>query len=194
MDVFYEESSIPKASVKESRKYKILQIVSYIFLTIGILMLFWGYMFVPVDAWIGWAIFCAWFFLIWFVCAKLKKRFNVSYDYTFVSGELRIIKVLNINKRKLVTRINCDEILQIGDAENSAFERLQSSPDSKNVVCTSNIEPTEGKFFMYILINENGKKLYLLECREELLVNIMRFAKRSVLESDYVSQSKKQKV
>ena len=39
----------------------------------------------------------------------------------------------------------------------------------------------------------NGKKLFVLECREELLMHIMKFAKRGTLESDYVMQEKKQK-
>ena len=46
---------------------------------------------------------------------------------------------------------------------------------------------------MYILVGESAeKRLYLLECREELLANILKFVKRSTLESEYVSQEKKQ--
>jgi hypothetical protein len=131
---------------------------------------------------------------VWFILFKFKARLNVSYDYCFVSGELRISKVVNINKRKLVTRFDCAEIIQIGDIDNSAYNRLKSDPNTKEVLCTSNMEASEGKFFMYILINDNGKKLYVLECREQLLINILKFANRSVLESDYVAQEKKQKV
>jgi hypothetical protein len=61
------------------------------------------------------------------------------------------------------------------------------------VFCTSNDEASEGKFFMYVLANYNGKKLFVLECREMLLENIMRFAKRTTLDRDYVSQEKKKK-
>ena len=128
-----------------------------------------------------------------FLLYKIKARLNVSYDYCFVSGELRVSKVVNINKRKLITRFDCTEIIQIGDIDNSSYERLRSDPTTKEVVCTSNTEASEGKFFMYILINDNGKKLYLLECKEQMLVNILKFANRSVLESDYVMQEKKQK-
>jgi hypothetical protein len=46
----------------------------------------------------------------------MKNRFNVSYDYAFVSGELRIAKVINVNKRKLVARIQAEDIIQLGDA------------------------------------------------------------------------------
>lgn len=33
--------------------------------------------------------------------------------------------------------------------------------------------------------------MYILECREELLINILKFVKRGILESDYVMQEKK---
>lgn len=124
----------------------------------------------------------------------MKKRVNVSYDYTFVTGELRIAKVFNINRRKFLYKIQPEEILQLGDVENSSYDRLRSDPSCKQVVLTPNAEPMEGKFFMYILTAvSQGKRLYILECREELLINILKFVKRGTLESDYVSQEKKNK-
>ena len=46
---------------------------------------------------------------------------------------------------------------------------------------------------MYVLAEYNGRKLFVLECRELMLMNILKFAKRNKLESDYVSQEKKKK-
>ena len=124
----------------------------------------------------------------------LKRRLNISYDYIFVSGELRIVKVFNINKRKLISRIQAENILQLGDLDNESFNRLSSNPANKQVICTPNFASANGKFFMYAHVNEpTGNKLYVLECREELLVNILHFVKRGTLEPDYVSQEKKQK-
>ena len=120
-------------------------------------------------------------------------RFNVSYDYCFVTGELRISKVYNVNRRKVVARIDCEDMIQVGDADNASYERFKADPTIKEVVCTPNVEPAEGKFFMYVLANYNGRMLFVLECRENLLMNIMKFAKRSVLESDYVMQERKQR-
>ena len=192
MDIFYEESSIASESVREARKYKILQIVSVIFLTLGIIAIILGFYFVPLEGWILWAFVCAWFFLAYFLLRRWKMRFNVSYDYAFVSGELRISRVININKRKLVARIDCEEMIQIGDVDNPSYERFRSDPATKSVICTSNSVAAEGKFFMYILANHDGKKLFVLECRETLLLNLLKFVKRTVLESDYVMQEKKQ--
>ena len=120
-------------------------------------------------------------------------RINISYDYSFVSGELRISKVINVNKRKLVARFDCEDMIQFGDVDNPSFERFRSDASTKTVICTSNEVAGPGKFFMYILAEYNGKKLFVLECREEMLINILKFARRNKLESDYVMQEKKQK-
>lgn len=192
-EIYYEESAIPNKAKKKENKYKIVNIVANIFLTIGILAIFFGINFVPIDAWILWGIICLWFFSVWFVLFKVKARINVSYDYVFVSGELRISKVININKRKLVTRFDCEEILQLGDVDSQSYELLKTDPTNKEVICTPNYEALEGKFFMYIHVNDNGKKLYILECREQMLINILKFAKRTTLAKDYVMQEKKQK-
>jgi hypothetical protein len=121
-----------------------------------------------------------------------KKRINVSYDYIFVSGELRIAKVFNVNRRRLIVRLQPDDFLQVGDIENAGYERAKAAPGVKEVIVTPNGESSEGKFFMYILAaTAGGKKLYVLECREELLINIVKFTKRGTLESDYVMQEKK---
>lgn len=207
MDVWYEESAQAHDAVKSEKKYKIFHIISMIFLVLGVIFGVLALLNIPyfgegatdeakgqVIAMFSLFLMNALFFLsVWFLFYYLKKRLNVSYDYCFVSGELRISKVFNVNRRKLLTRFNVEEILQIGDVDNSSYERLKSDPSTKEVLCTSNFEPTEGKFFMYILVNDNGKKLYILECRELLLMNILKFAKRSTLESDYVMQEKKQK-
>ena len=84
-------------------------------------------------------------------------------------------------------------MLQIGDLDNPSYARLASAPNTKTVYCTSNDKPATGKFFMYILVGGDMKTLYVLECREMLLMQILKFARRSVLESDYVMQEKKQK-
>ncbi len=204
MDAFYEESAVDKNSAKSARKYRILHIISTVCLVIAILLIIVCLFNFPFSG-SGETVaslrfvfgFCGvqglMFFLVWFLLRKWKLRYNVSYDYCFVSGELRISKVFNVNRRKLIARIDCAEMIQVGDIDNPSYERFKSDPTVKEVVCTPNFEAGEGKFFMYVLAAYNGKKLFVLECRELLLMNIMKFAKRSVLESDYVMQEKKQR-
>ena len=196
MDVFYEESAIVHNSDKKTRRYNIVTGISLVFLALAILWVFIGFGTIRVNElwdWISWGVIALWLFASWFVLRQLKQRINVSYDYIFVSGELRISKVINVNKRKLVARFDCEDMIQFGDIDNPSFERFRNEPTTKTVLCTSNEEPAKGKFFMYILAEYNGRKLFVLECREELLMNILKFARRNKLESDYVMQEKKQK-
>lgn len=193
MDIFYEESALSQSSKKESTKYKIIHYISYLFIFLttifGLIALRWTPAPICILFWIS----TAFFFGIWYLLYRLKSHFNLSYDYTFVTGELRISRVVNVNRRRLQTRFDCENILQIGDMDSESYDRLASNPTTKKVYYTSNVEPAEGKFFMYIYIEDGGMKLYVLECRETLLMHIMRFAKRTTLASDYVSQEKKQK-
>ena len=204
MDAFYEESAVNQNGTRDKRLYRILHIVSMVFLWIGILLLVVSLFNFPWQATSDEVRALQFFFgfivvlglsclLTWFLFSKIKARFNVSYDYCFVSGELRISKVFNVNRRKLVARVDCEDMIQVGDVDNSSYTRFKADPMVKEVVCTPNVEASNGKFFMYVLANYNGKKLFVLECRENLLMNIMKFAKRSVLESDYVMQERKQK-
>lgn len=192
MDVFYEESSIAQNSNKGAKRYNVLNVFFLITLVLGIIMLIGFIFFIPdVPSMIFFGAQVLTFGGMAFIFYRWKSRTNVSYDYTFVTGELRISRVININKRKLMTRFDVADILQIGDVDSPSYDRFKADPSVKTVLCTSNEESQEGKFFMYILIGDNGKKLYVLECREDLLVHIMRFAKRTALDRDYVSQEKK---
>lgn len=194
MDVFYEESSVPHNSAKKQKKYKVIHIFSVITLILmGFVLWFLIFFSAELGDIIFWGLQALFFFSLWFLLHKWKSGVNVSYDYCFVSGDLRIAKVININKRKLVTRFDCAEIIQVGDVDSPAFERFRSDPATKLVLCTSNDEAAEGKFFMYIHVEYNGKKLYVLECREELLIQMLKFMKRTSLDHDYVSQEKKNK-
>lgn len=209
MDVLYEESAVNANAAKGEKRYKILNLFTWFF---GVLALIFAILFViglvsflmAMSALkaedrataIGSLIF--YFMMItlfggpWLACFLMKRKLNVSFDYTFVSGELRISKVFNVNRRKFLYRIDAESIQKMGDADTPSFDRVISDPSVKKIVCTPNAEPSGGKFFLYIVTSESGgRRVYILECREELLINILKFVKRGILESDYVMQEKK---
>ncbi len=209
MDVLYEESAVNANAAKGEKRYKILNLFTWFF---GVLALIFAILFViglvsflmAMSAMkaedrataIGSLIF--YFMMItlfggpWLACFLMKRKLNVSFDYTFVSGELRISKVFNVNRRKFLYRIDAESIQKMGDADTPSFDRVISDPSVKKIVCTPNAEPSGGKFFLYIVTSESGgRRVYILECREELLINILKFVKRGILESDYVMQEKK---
>lgn len=209
MDVLYEESAVNANAQKAEKRYRVINIFSKFFGVLAVVfavILFFNlitflFSFKAMSATdrgsaIGLLVLL--FFLTtlfggpWLACFLLKRRTNLSFDYTFVSGELRISKVFNVNRRKFLYKIQSESILKLGDADSPSFARVCADPTTKQVICTPNAEPAEGKFFLYIQTSEPiGKRVYVLECREELLVNILKFVKRGILESDYVMQEKK---
>lgn len=210
MDVVYEESAINQRATKDARKYKVLHVLSWIFIILGVFFLILTINYIPSlftkpsddvsaesiaqakAAMFLYGFFAVDFIALWVFFHLWKKRVNISFDYTFVSGELRIAKVFNINRRKFLYRIESEEIQQLGDIDSESYKRLSGSPDTKEYVLTPNCEPSDGKFFMYLMTaSSTGKQLYILECREELLINILKFVRRGTLAPDYVMQEKK---
>lgn len=195
MDVFYEESALPRDAKKGKIKYNIFNGISIFFLICAILSLLSVLMIDISQNILPQVLFVGAMTLtngvVWFGLFRFKQRFNLSYDYCFVSGEIRISKVINGHKRKLIVRLESAELIQMGDVEAPSFERFKTDPTIKTVICTPNDEAEEGKFFLYLLAENNGKKLFVIECREELLIHIMKFARRGTLDHDYVSQEKK---
>ena len=209
MDILYEESAVNSNAQKAEKRYRIINIFSKFFGVLAIIfavILFFNLLtflfsfkgMTAENRGSAIALLVLLLFLTtlfggpWLACFLLKRRTNLSYDYTFVSGELRISKVFNVNRRKFLHKIQPESILKLGDADSPSFARVCADPTCKQVVCTPNAEPAEGKFFLYIQTSEPiGKRVYILECREELLVNILKFVKRGILESDYVMQEKK---
>lgn len=194
MEILYEESALNQKSKKQAKFYAIANVVFWISFVITVFSALWMILLIP--AWIeffGQLILVVLVGSLAFVSWFIKQRINVSYDYTFVSGELRIARIFNVNKRKFLYEIFSEEILQIGDVEGPNYERLASDPQTKVIDCTPNAMPAEEKFFMYILVKAGAQKqLYILECRELMLMHILRFTKRGALEEGYVSQETKQ--
>ena len=63
------------------------------------------------------------------------------------------------------------------------------------LILTSNYTASEGKDFYYIVANVDGdKKLLVLECTEMLIVNILKFSSKTILDEDYVKELSSKKV
>lgn len=204
LDAFYEESAVNLNEKKQSVYYTIFHVAQIVFIVLTVLWFLFGFNFiieVPINgktivdvlpSWIFFGLLFLSFLSGAILFGLLKKRFNVSYDYSCVYGELRISQVFNQRKRKLVCRIEPNSILQVGDMESSSYDLLRSTTGVKEVVCTPNMTAGSGKFFLYVYaVDEGAKKLFLLECREALLINLMQYLRRDILDREYVPQNKK---
>lgn len=115
-----------------------------------------------------------------------RHNFYVSYDYTFISGELRIGKVYHGRKRKPLYRIGDDKLIVMGRVDSPTYRKLKASPDVKEDVLTPNTEAEEDKEFFYICAMTNvGKRILVLECRTALLSAILRYTRKNLLESEF---------
>lgn len=205
MDIFYEESAANINAKRGEKRYTVFNVVSKICLILALTLLLIAFLSMPTCStegltpegvkyhemlriWFGFLLFTGLFVLaLFFYFNYIKSLCNVSYDYAFVSGELRISKVFNVNKRKLVVILDATDILQIGRVDSDSYERLSADPSVREIICTPNKEAADGKDFIYVLAAQNGKQLFVLECRELLVGYMLKFVKRSTLASDYTS-------
>ncbi len=200
-EIFYEESSKIQKEKSASRKYTICKVISIIFYVISVIYLFLtidqlpaiiksfqensGALFIIFNILYLIVPFLLLFFSGFFL-GKLKNKLYVDYDYTFVSGSVRISKVIKNVKRKFVIKFEYDAIERIGKYGSDTYNNYEKMPGIKKEILTSNVEPSEGKDFYYIVVNhEDNKKLLILECTELFIVNILKFANKLVIEKDF---------
>ncbi len=190
-DLLYEESAVCSRAATEEKFYILFLVLSILcFVVAGVTAFFATSVFqgvigneeletVQKVVIIGvWLIFILSFVgggvVFWFI----KKRFNLSYDYTFVEDELRITKVFNGRSRKYFGTISADSILKIGYCEKPSYDNvLRGLQGNKPKFLTPNKYPAEDKQFIYLLVGGSlGKTLYILECRQMLLEYLVRAA------------------
>lgn len=189
----YEESATPADGAHELKMWRVFHVAQWVFIVLSGIAVFLSMLLVPSmfaefnkDHNVPALIFTlvTWFgglgslVLIAVLFWRLKLRRNVSFDYNFVEDELRVSKVFNGRKRKFLHRIAADHILKIGYCDRPSFEDTARPFDKKSVkYLTPNYEPTEGKFFFYILYSDSiGKRLYIIESREMMLEFLVRAA------------------
>ncbi len=197
-EIFYEESVDTHNRSSAKKKYMLYKIVSIISIVLGVFAVFNIFFGVSVDkdegittaviiAIVMWAVLAALMFAAAVLLSKKKHAFFLSYDYTFVTGDLRISKVFNNRKRKHLYNIPTERIIKIGRVGSDTYEKLKRSPDIKEDILTPNEEAEEGKEFFYIHAQTNvGKKILVLECRPQLIYTVLRFMNRpGILETGF---------
>lgn len=199
-EIFYEESAKIQNEKSASRKYNVCRVFSIIFYALSILVLFLLINNIPyyIEKLTGASaltiILNIVFLLIpllllffsGFILGKFKNRLYIDYDYTFVSGSIRIAKVIKNVKRKFLLSFDYNAIERLGKYGSETYTSYEKMPGIKKIILTSNVVAEEGKEFYYLVINhEDNKKLLILECTEMFMVNILKFANKLVIEKDF---------
>ncbi len=190
-ELFYEESSKTREERSAKTKYyifKVLSVISYVFFGVW---LFLFIMFYPFSGSAGQIILgmvfallpAAMFLASGILLGKFKDKFYVDYDYTLISGTIRFSKVIKEIKRKHIVSFEASELEKIGKYGSELYEKYSIMPDVKTVILTSNVTPEENKDFYYMVVNKDGeKKMYVIECTETFIVNVLKFSKRTVVD------------
>ena len=133
---FYEESAISTRERKERRNYLVFHIASIVVLVLAALLVFLSLTTIPsiladeelsgvqkaisIVVWLMPILSLVGFF---FLFRFIKRRNNVSYDYTFVEDELRVTKVFNGKSRKHIRTFKAEQILKIGYVDSASVVR-----------------------------------------------------------------------
>ena len=191
IESFYEESAKVQNKKSAAIKYHLFNILSVIsFLVSGI----WAFIVIyTVEFGKGSLIVNILFsvlpFLLFIMCgiiaSRLKNRFYVDYDYVFITGELRVSKVIKEMMRVDVTKFLAKDVEKIGKYGSDTYNRYELMPDITKKIFTNNLTPEEGKDFYYIVVNSDGKNLYIFECTEKLIVQILKYSNKKVVEEDF---------
>lgn len=194
-DIIYEESAISVNQGKEEaarRALFILAVVLFVVAAYFLILTLWQvnvYLQAGDDAkqtalitLIGRIVFLAVFAAISCLFLFIRGKFGASYDYEFVSGELRISRA-NKNKRSPLYRISPEEFSKVGKVGSNEYFNLKRNRALRETRFTKNKTPAEGKDFYYILYSDHlGKQLFIIECREELIRYIALYAARGTVE------------
>ncbi len=179
---FYECSVGPQNIKLQKTLYTIYQILFIISAILtGIFLYFWLFIFGD----LGFAILAASFLLIAIGLYFVRRKLYLFFDYTYISGELRIVKVINAKTRKLFLKLDLKGVNQVGKVGSQSFEKLYTEKQHKLKIATPNGLRSENQLF-YIAVNLDGERLLvILECEEKLLSYIVAYRGRGIVEKDY---------
>lgn len=193
-ELFYEETAVVSNARPAKIRYYIIKTFSVISYVLAVVWLVINITLFPLEGnvllnilfvAVPFAVFLASGILL----GRIKDKFYVDYDYTFVTGSIRFSRVIKNVKRKSVLIFDTHNIEKIGRYGSNTFLRYAAMPNKKQIHLTSNVEPAEGKDFYYMVVNVNAQKYFLiLECSELFLVNILKFTGKLVFEDDFFNK------
>lgn len=199
-DAFYEESASSVRSNREAKFYTAFTIVAIVFIVIAAVWLTFSVSFISslyaegitetqrIIGYVQWFSFPAACILVGVVLLWVRRRFNLSFDYTFVEDELRVTKVFNGKRRKFLVTLKADQILKVGKCENESFGRTMAGMNGKKLkLCTPNynrgVAGAEKEFFYILHSSSIEKAVYVIECRAQMIDYVVRAAGRNKWEA-----------
>lgn len=189
IESFLEENVTRKDTQFVKHKYRLFQIASIFSIILGCVGLVFAYLslYLPVEegssfksvvvVLIFYMVMAIGFFVLAYVFRRLRNNSIVDYDYTFVSGSLRIAKVVNQSKRRPLIAVDCSTIEAMDKIEADTFKRYETMAGMKKVTATPNMD-VDGVNLYYLFCKKDSQPtLLIFEPSDALLVQIRRNSK-----------------
>ncbi len=191
-EIFIEES-IDMQNPKEGKRKQIFVIFLCILSVILCLISFAFFSMIPAEDG-NKNLTSIWVYVIYFIPVLLfgalaiyfffkRNDFVNSYDYTFVSGSLRIARVLNYVKRVPLIKIEANEIMSIGLVDSQKFLRIQSGKIDKKIFATPNYKTSKRLMFIQARCGGDVKLIYV-ELSKNMILAISKFVTIGTIEKD----------
>lgn len=180
---FYENSAVPQNQKGQKILYTVYNIVFYLSI---ISLVFFLYMFFLFGD-KGFLLLCIFPIALGVPVFFIKRKFCTCFDYTFISGEVRIVKVINGKARKKFLFFDSRDVYQLGKVGSESFEKVKVTPSIKTKMATPNGYNTQNQLY-YVAITLAGEKMIvIMECEEKFLSYIVSYTGKQIIEKDYAN-------
>ena len=115
----------------------------------------------------------------------LKRKLCTFFDYTYISGEIRIIKLINGKVRKKFLIYDAKDVVQVGKVSSTSFIELKASGQYKLKIATPNGLGADNQLYYMAIKKEGEQLLVVLECEEKFLAYVVSYRGKSIIEKDY---------
>lgn len=197
-EIHYEETSKVNNEAKSNKRYNTCMGISYAGIVLAVIWLLFFINFCDfkqlhpenvvlfIFELLFWILPFVIFIVIFIVFRKIGKKSYVEYDYSFLSGEVRVAKVAKNSYRRGVIRFNTACINRIGKVDSASYKNFYNMPGVKKMKLTCNANPSEGCDFYFMFINHDGdNKLLTFDCSRVFISNVVSFCNaRMVVDKD----------
>ncbi len=179
-EVLYEETLFPSDYSRQKVFYIICRVIIAIFIAATVFFVF-------SLIYIDWHLV---FYAVWFALGAvafvlIKKHFYNCYDLIFVSGEVRVIKVVNTKKRKKIAIFDSKDVFGAGRFGSETYEKFAASPDIKKIFVPTNKYVIDKEKYYICTVVDGAKMMFVLECSETFLKYVLKYCGKPVLEKEF---------
>ncbi len=173
----YEYSVNPEIKGFYKFLYVFLKVISIIDVVLAIITSIYAFYFSNL-AWLVCLLFIISVVVIYFI----QKSLFSSYDLAFVDGSIRLDRVFN-NRRKRLLKFDCKNILSIGGVNGDVYNKYINDKSVKKINLLGNTFYSKD-FCVFIEVN-GVSYLILIRYDEIFLSNIIRISGGKIIEKSY---------